>query len=550
MGTLQVSEVMDFTGGTNTVVAPHLIKKSEALYLVNADIDFGSLKSVVNLNRLGDLNGSHFVDFNNKVYSYQGWRSNTRQNNNLYWSDGKSTGKILWDGRELPLGITTPTTVPTISLDGSGPHKGDFKYTYTFYSNETDVESAPCKLPDYLYADSNSLKISGMQSLPANANRYRIYRIGGYLPRFTLVAEVETNSYRDSLDDTEIDGRLLHTMRCGTPPEGLKNMTELNGRLFGSVGTKIYFSALGNADAWYISDHYIMPSEVVGIASSATGLIILGRDYVYNLAGTSPQNFRLRVISNYIGCVAAESIAYIAGLAIWLSEAGVCTSNGSGIENITFNKIDNIDIKNITSSMVINNIYTLHFIPDVPGDPNILVMDFRLGDKYSFYYLKYERIGSIGNIQDKPSLSTVATDVIFMPCNEPLMCDSFIPCSEYNLNTLGDEQDNGLTTLVYASPQFVEGSLGTLKEYDKVRITFSGKFNVKVLFSGLDVVVEETIENNAKLTKFEGAEYPENQSVILGIPNNNNTSYSISFVIKGVGSIKSIQYSWKPRELP
>jgi len=551
MGTLRNSEVMDFTGGINTVVAPHLIAKQEALHLVNVDIDFGSLKSVPNAELVQPIAGSHFVEFRGKIYSYNGWRSNTRQDNNLYWSDGTTLGKILWDGRELPLGMVTPTTIPTLAAGSAGPHLGDFKYTYTFYSTDTGVESAPCSLTDYFTAASTDIVISGMQTLPPEADRYRLYRIGGYLPRFTMVAELEVDTYTDSLDDTQIDGRLLQTMRSGLPIQGTTNLTELNGRLFGSVGSKVYFSALGNADAWYASDFFTLPSDIIGIASSPAGLIILGDQFVYTLAGSNPSNFRLKVVSNHIGCISAASIAYIKGAAIWLSETGICLSNGYDVENLTANKIEAIKNRNVTSSTVINNVYYLHFeLSTEYPDNNIVVMDFKRGNKYSFHYLQYENMDSIGNVSDVLHLSSGIDDLIFLDCDKPLLCSDFLLCSEYSINKIGDGIENKLAKLVYVSPQFVDGTIGTLKEYDKVRINFRGAFKVKVIFSDLEVAVEANISTIAKTVVYENIEYTEDRGVIIGIPNNNNTSYSISFVIEGIGSIKSIQYSWKPRELP
>ena len=96
----------------------------------------------------------------------------------------------------------------------------------------------------------------------------------------------------------------------------------------------------------------------------------------------------------------------------------------------------------------------------------------------------------------------------------------------------------GYAALDYKSPKLSNGTLSTLKEYDKIRINFIGSFNFKALFLNEEVVVDEDIISE------------DFSTVILGIPNNNNKSESIQFEVVGTGKIRSIQYSYKMRELP
>jgi len=245
MGNSTVSELHDFTGGMNTLVAPHLISKREAVRLVNVDIRLGTLASMPNLDYIEPLtNGVFFFQFNKTTYSYANFRTNVIWDNKWYWSDGNEVGKMLDDGTILPLGLPTPTSKLVQSPSDTGPHQGDMKYTYTFWSSETGVESAPAPLPLYVKADGNNITLSGFSPLPEGATDYRLYRVGGYLPQFLVVDTFNTTTYVDSLDDTAIDGRPLTTLRSGPPPSNLENLVELNGRFYGSVGNKIYFSVI------------------------------------------------------------------------------------------------------------------------------------------------------------------------------------------------------------------------------------------------------------------------------------------------------------------
>jgi len=587
MGVSNPTEVIDFTGGMNTVKAKHLIAPTEARAIVNVDIRNGSLLSMPEAKRLFLAMGSHFVEFRDRPYYYQSFRTNATMNNNLYWADGTLTGKILWDGRELPLGMPTPSTELDLTLAnsaGAGTHTGDFKYTYTFYSTDTGVESAPASLPKYIMADQQDILISGFDAFPVDAmgeptaDRYRLYRIGGYLSTFTLVEEINELQlpYTDEIDDTEIDGRLLNTIRSGPPPPNLNDLVELNGRLFGSVGTKIYYSALGNPDAWYNYDFFTMPDRITGMAKSPAGLIIFGVTFTYLLAGATPQRFQLKVVSNVLGCVARESIAYIQEDVIWLGTTGILSSNGYQIRNLTSDKIANIDNIAPTSASVINEVYYLHFLPTlVPEhtlfpsnslyplasqgtddlETGIISMDFKRGNMYSYNLFNYPNTASIAVLRGTLHTITTKDEYIFLACEEPLGCDTHLTCTKYDMNILGTYDSRQLTELTYVSPQFINGSLSTLKQYDKIRINMWGEFNIKVLFSDGSIVVEDTVRNMPKeklvdLVSARDVEVSEDNTVLLGIPNDNNNSYSIAFIIQGVGVIKSIQYSWKQRELP
>jgi len=579
MGNITNTELLDFTGGMNTVTAPHLLPMNEALELTNVDIRYGSLKSITNLDNNASAQGKFFVEYRNNLYYYNDWRSNALIDDKMYWSNGVATGKILPDGTELPLGIPTPSTAIVQTLSGavdSGVHKGDYKYTYTFYSTTTGVESAPAKLPHYISPNEQNVSLSGLEALPASADRYRIYRIGGYLTRFTLVDTIEAADlpYTDDIDDSLIDGRLLHTLRSGTPPAGVKNFVELNGRLFGSVENKVYFSGLGNPDAWYTDDFFNLPNEVIALAKVPAGLLVLGRGYVYLLFGASPTSFRTKVVSDYLGCITNKSIAYYNERVLWLGVDGIMASDGYSVQNLTYRKIDSITSMNISSAAVANDVYYLSFKPVrvpstilVPSNDlypgsvrgasleddgfteGLIALDFRRGNQYSYLYQAYNNVTSLGIYKGELYLILDGT-------KEPILCEQTFKCNtvfcygEQILAKLGGSLGATYKKLSYVSPQLIDGSYATLKEYDKVRINFVGKFNVTIIFANLTNVIETVIDSPKVITSELELLADADSVAIIGIPNDNNKSYSIQFKVEGVGIVKSIQYSWSNRELP
>ncbi len=568
MGGLTVTELNSFSGGMDNVTASYLIPKDEATLLANVDIRRGAMQSVNTPIWAMNAQDSHFFQFNKTVRFFPTWRSNVVWDNKLYWSDGVTTGKVLADGTELPLGLPTPTTILVGDPTNPGIHEGDFKYAYTFYDTETGTESAPSGLSLYITATENSISLSGFDALPEHANMYRLYRIGGYLPYFMLVDTFGDINYEDNLDDTQIDGRMLDTLRNGPPPNGLKYLTELNGRLYGSVENNVFFSALGNPDSWYVYDFIPFQNTIRGIAKAPGGLLVMGLHWTSLLKGGDPLSFSLRSVSDEVGITGAESIAYADTSAIWLSEHGIVTSDGYTMTQLTADKIENITGLIPTGAMTLNNVYYLAYKPDlvpqldlypsdtlfpsqVQGlggvDQGILSLDFKRGRGYSYKILDVPEIESLGALNGKVGIIHGLAEN-FAECDEIGFpdCLSFIKCIGYELAYLSPNlrevagELGSFDTLQYMSPAMVDGSTTTLKEYDKVRILFKGTFSITILFDNDRVIVERQITSYVN-EKFEFA--------LLGIPNGDNKSYSIRFFIHGRGVINGIQYSWKNREL-
>jgi hypothetical protein len=508
--------------------------------------------------------GGYFYEFNKAVHTYSRYRDNVTWDNKWYWADGINTGKMLSDGTEMDLGIATPTIPCDLNGVIDGRHTGAFKYTYTFYSTDTGIESAPAPLQkEYLNTASEDIEVSNMEPLPANADMYRLYRIGGYLPYFTLVRELTSNNlFLDDIDDTQVDGRHIQTMQSGLPPAGLQNITEFNGRFYGSVGNKVYYSALGNPDAWYNSDYFVARDYIVAIANSPGGILVMGRFFTMMMYGTQPTDYKMKTLSDHLGCIDKRSLAYLGDSAIWLSHRSFVMSNGYSVTDITAHKIDNLRGFIPTSAIVDDNTYYMSFAPAlVPMDdlfpedtlyPNliegtagldegIIAMDFKRGNGYSYKVISNEDMIALGMVRGEAHVSTGTAKGSSIPCDDVMFptCLDPLSCSDYALNRMSVYNGQGLAPLKYLSPKLVDGSLGMLKQYDKVRIFYTGLFDIKVIFDDGHTVVEQTMANLNDTDGF----------AIIGIPNNNNLSHSVRFLIEGVGIIYSIQYSWKEREI-
>jgi hypothetical protein len=363
-------------------------------------------------------------------------------------------------------------------------------------------------------------------------------------------------------------------MNNGLPPGSIHNFTSHLGRLFGSVGSKLYYSATGNGDSWYVYDFFDLPGSIVALAKTSNGLLILGRQFISVLEGYSPQTFRLRTISGHAGCISNRTVNYIQGAPIWLSEDGFYTYLG-GLVNLTYKRIKEISNIDPSSSIVHNDTYYLTFTPTMkpsnelyPSDDlfpgtvtgtgelnladGLVYIDFKRGAGFSYGMRAYNNAVSIGLWKNKPYLITFNKLELIENCDTTVInCGQLICEGAYHMSRMDTVIGNRYKTVRYLSPRLIDNSYSTLKEYDKVRINFIGQFRVKVIFDDNKIVVEELIVSGERLSELsKDIELLEDSLAIIGIPNSSNKSYSIAFDIEGFGVIKSIQYSWKNRELP
>ena len=176
-------------------------------------------------------------------------------------------------------------------------------------------------------------------------------------------------------------------------------------------------------------------------------------------------------------------------------------------------------------------------------DEGIIAMDFKRGNGYSYKLISYPNIHALGMVRGEVHVSTGRAKDGRVECDSVMFPNCFFgfsTCSGYSYNRMSVYNGQGLTKLYYISPRMADGSLATLKQYDKIRVVYTGLFNIKVVFDNGEIAVER---DTANLEELEGI-------ITIGIPNNNNLSQFIRVIVEGVGYISSIQYSWKPRELP
>ena len=108
-------------------------------------------------------------------------------------------------------------------------------------------------------------------------DKKRLYRVGGNVATFTLVATLDNavTSYVDEISDTDLSSTLLQSTTYDTAPGGLKYLTEAYAMLFGAVGPKLYFTPIGVPNAWPATNYIDFSEDITGIGVVANGLLVL-----------------------------------------------------------------------------------------------------------------------------------------------------------------------------------------------------------------------------------------------------------------------------------
>ena len=580
MGQSRVTELQVFSGGLNLRIEPHLLEHTQARQLSNVDVRAFSLKSYREPEFVEYTTGSYMFYFNNQFFYYDKWRSNVEWNNIWYWSEQGNIGKTMPDGTEKPLGISPPSQRLVASevtpTEGDGL-TGDFTYVYTYYDAVTGAESPPSPPSNTLSVDSKAIELTGFD----NSVGYdiRLYRIGGVFTAYTSVETIsgQVTTYIDQKSYTEVEAYILDTTRSFPPPPGAHYLTEHQGRFYCALGTKVFFSASGKPDSWYLLDSISVEEDVTMLASSSNGLIICSSNKTWLLTGLDPTTFSKYLISDSEGCISAQSLATLDGSAIWLGHNGFLMSNGSSVQDISTTSLGVIKSIDPVGATIYNRMYMCSFggtltpsnslVPGPEGgpddDPDVgdlvpgstegnallpegaIIIDFSFG-KPVFSTIAQTGLGDIGyyngflyqiatpdvepaNIVDEDGTANIITE------NGLFNIIAEVPSNSSSVNRMFEGAD--FAPLRYTSPLLSDGSIGLLKQYEKVRITYIGVMTVTIMNDVGEVMQQENLSSIKR------------ESNWIGIPVNNNRGYGIRISIRGTGVVESIMYTWTPWEV-
>lgn len=399
-------------------------------------------------------------------------------------------------------GVTFPDDQYDIGLNQEldeslfGPLSGTYSYVYTFYNSVDGTESAPSPVSAELEIGAGKITLSNLAvSADPQVDKKRIYRVGGNVTTFTLVATIANNvtTFLDAVRDTDLSSVLLESTTYDQAPYGLKYLTEAYAMLFGAVGPKLYFTPIGVPNAWPATNFIDFSEDITGIGIVANGLLVFTTYRTFVVAGTGPSTLTKYLLSGDQGCLNHYAIANLAGSCLWPSTDGICQSNGGIPVVLTKRMLGKLSLTPL-QAVVYDEVYYL-----IETDKSILALDFRFAPISKHLKLNVDSL-------------VVANDVLY----------------GYRTGTLWELFSNSsVETFSYRSPRFVEGRATENKTYKKVYIYSKGVIQLKVYVN--DVLVAE-------------ANYTDEDSHVLQVPQDKQRGFFIQFEVSGTGTVYELEY--------
>lgn len=263
-----------------------------------------------------------------------------------------------------------------------GSSKDVRNYVYTYFSTSSGIESAPSELSTDLEVEINKVDVRNfVSSLEPSVDSIKLYRMGGSLTSFYLVdtlsiTSIETQIYIDTKTDLEVlEGTALETMESVKPIQGLKFLTEWNSTLFACIDSVLWFSEVGTVDKWRANNWIQFPEHITGIGATQNGLMVFSRSRTWILSGESRDTYFKYLLNGSQGCITHNTISYIDNSLVWLSLDGICSSIGSNIQIISYDKLGKLNVNPIISSVYDQQYFLFH-------EDGCIVADFREGLRF------------------------------------------------------------------------------------------------------------------------------------------------------------------------
>tara|TARA_Y100000310_G_scaffold344892_1_gene460283 strand:+ start:1099 stop:3021 length:1923 start_codon:yes stop_codon:yes gene_type:complete len=380
------------------------------------------------------------------------------------------------------------------ALDESLLITGTIQYALRYKNSTTGVVSGPL-LSTEIEVINGEVALSNIPvSSDTQVDKKELFRVGGNLTNFSLVAELDnaTTTYLDDIPDNEVIGTILTSTDALPAPEGLQYLTEAYAMLFGSVGNQLRFTPIGEPDSWPVNYFLEFPEVITGISKTAIGLLVHTYYTTYLITGTGPTSLTQQPLSGDQGCVSHDTIRMTKDTAIWVSTDGICASDGSDVKVISKDKLGKIDLSSAVNAILYDQVYQVLLSSNL-----VYALDFEFGLFKQFNY-------GVDYLH-------VANDAIYGH-NEGKLYQ--INAAETNLS------------IQYQSPDFALQGLTTEKIYTRVYAFTTGEMTLSVYIDG-SLVKTYTLDSGMN---------------DRAIPENKKRGNYISFGISGSNSVRELKW--------
>ncbi|WP_204352841.1 hypothetical protein [Salinicola peritrichatus] len=363
-------------------VDPRLLPDSNAQAARNVDLDRGTVKSLPNVSTTdtvpdvanpttlyrypngNDGEGFWFVwGMDKHVHIVRSPLANDEWER-VYWTGdgfpkmagiGQATaGSPPYPGNYYRLGIPEPNGAPTLSQPDDRDASEEIPdtalettYAVTLVSGFGE-EGPPTvsgttilrwdMVDDAPAGGGVVVTLPGIPSGAQNIVTKRLYRVesGGV---FQYVADVDasTATYRDDIFSEQLGIDLPSTEWQG-PDDRMIGLTALpNGILAGYFGNTLCFSEAYRPHAWPVGYQLAMQHDIVAIASTSVGLVVLTEGKPVLVTGSSPEAMAQGELDVNQPCVAARSVVDMGAYALYASPDGLVAATGQDAQVVTAN---------------------------------------------------------------------------------------------------------------------------------------------------------------------------------------------------------------------
>lgn len=287
-----------------------------------------------------------------------------------------------------------------------------------------------------------------------------------------------------------------------TCPYDIQYATVHYNRIFGIKGSEVFASKVGDFKVWddyagtemdsWAADVY-SPGDFTGITSYQDHVVFFKSDQMYELYGYTPSQFKIMEAAK-IGCIDHRSIAEVAGMLFFVSEAGVQTYSGGFPRGIS----EKLNLFDVTKASAI-------------GD----------GRKY---YLSIEGTTYIYDTWQDTWIPYMDVDVLeFGKSNNEIFAlarDGKL----YELEKGNEEVEWIAITKSFDDGSFNKKSVAAIKL--KVLMDPGAELSIYIKLDGREFVLHKIIKQTDRF-------YSNRRDVITTIPIKRASNYQIKFVGKG-----------------
>lgn len=329
--------------GERPLISPRLLPETAATAASNVRLDDGALtptnKASLTLSTASAADhetiyrhGEDWLSWGGIVNASPGSVAQDR----LYYT-GDGVPKMRVAGTVYPLALNPPASAPTVAVTGSG--SGDVQsrtYVWTWVTDFGE-ESAPSPTSAIVnWQPGQTVTLSGFPSTPSGRNitKQRIYRsqtgsAGTYL--YFIAERAASNA--DFVDTVAVDAfnEALPSAGWTPPPDDMAGLISMpNGMMAAFAGREVLFCEPYRPHAW--PERYTMTcdTDIVGLVSLGSVLIVMTTGNPYLMAGSHPDSMQSQKLEGNLPCINARGIVDLGFAACYPSREGLVTVLANG----------------------------------------------------------------------------------------------------------------------------------------------------------------------------------------------------------------------------